>query len=75
MIPLGLAMQKSGLATVLVSYVVRGFAADSPWVALFLVYMVTAILTEIMRQQRHRRAAGANRHFDGALARVDPCPS
>jgi len=48
MIPLGLAMQKSGLATVLVSYVVQGFAADSPWVALFLVYMVTAILTEIM---------------------------
>lgn len=48
MIPLGLAMQKSGLATVLVGYVVQGFAADSPWVALFLVYMVTAVLTEIM---------------------------
>lgn len=48
MIPLGLAMQKSGLATVLVGYVVEGFAADSPWVALFLVYMATAILTEIM---------------------------
>lgn len=41
-------MQKSGLATVLVGYVVQGFAADSPWVALFLVYMVTAVLTEIM---------------------------
>jgi di/tricarboxylate transporter len=48
MIPLGMAMQKSGLAAVLVGYVIQGFAGNSPWVALVLVYMVTAMLTEMM---------------------------
>ncbi|GMU43503.1 MAG: TRAP transporter large permease subunit [Xanthomonadales bacterium PRO6] len=48
MIPLGLAMDKSGLANLLVSQLLSLTSTDSPWMALALVYLATALLTEFM---------------------------
>lgn len=48
MIPLGLAMDKSGLASLLVGQMVSLTSTDSPWLALAVVYFATALLTEFM---------------------------
>lgn len=48
MIPLGLAMDKSGLASLLVGQLVALTSTDSPWIALAMVYLATALLTEFM---------------------------
>ena len=48
MIPLGLAMDKSGLASLLVGQLVALTSTDAPWMALAMVYLATALLTEFM---------------------------
>jgi di/tricarboxylate transporter len=48
MIPLGLAMDQSGLAAYLVGFLVSASGSNSPWLALALVYLATALLTEVM---------------------------
>ena len=48
MIPLGIAMDKSGLAAYLVGFLVSASGSSSPWLALALVYLATALLTELM---------------------------
>lgn len=48
MIPLGMAMEKSGLAAYLVGFLVSASGSSSPWLALALVYLATALLTEVM---------------------------
>jgi di/tricarboxylate transporter len=47
-IPLGLAMQNSGLAAQLVSGLMAVAGPESPLLALAAIYLVTAVLTEVM---------------------------
>lgn len=48
MIPLGLAMEKSGLARLLVEQLLMHSEAATPLFALAMIYLTTAILTEVM---------------------------
>lgn len=47
-IPLGVAVEKSGLAASLGSWIADTAGASGPWVVLSLVYFVTMVLTEIL---------------------------
>ncbi|KAB2967423.1 MAG: SLC13 family permease [Thermoanaerobaculia bacterium] len=47
-IPLGVAVEKSGLAGDLGSWIADTAGASGPWVVLSLVYFVTMVLTEIL---------------------------
>lgn len=48
MIPLGLAMEQTGLARLLVDGMLLLVPRDQPWLALLMLYLLTMVLTEIM---------------------------
>lgn len=48
MLGLGLAMEKSGLAQLIANGMTHGLGIESPWIMLALMYLVTAVMTEII---------------------------
>jgi len=74
MIPLGLAMEKSGLASYLVGFLVSASGSSSPWVALALVYLATALLTEVMSNNGTAVLLGPISISLARTMEVDPLP-
>ncbi len=74
MIPLGLAMQKSGLAAYLVGFLVSASDSNSPWIALAMVYLATALLTEVMSNNGTAVLLGPIAISLARAMEVDPMP-
>jgi di/tricarboxylate transporter len=74
MIPLGLAMEKSGLAAHLVGFIGSASDSNSPWIALALVYLATALLTEVMSNNGTAVLLGPIAISLARAMEVDPMP-
>ncbi len=74
MIPLGLAMGKSGLAAHLVGFLVSASDSNSPWIALALVYLATSLLTEVMSNNGTAVLLGPIAISLARAMEVDPMP-